>query len=283
MTRPPEAYAMRVLTAVLFAIPLLAPAAFGQAADPDPAPKPVPIPAAVMATAPSGWYVEARAGFASQQLDDLDANIAFVEEIAVSSLEARGPFRRFENAQAFGLELGYRRSSVNVGILGELQRQRPRTFAAGDSIGALDAISLLSTIDVRLAASYRPRWLYGFELGGSAGLAFAHYSESFSIYVYEAPQFNTSYGGAYHAVSFSGGPHLAWRRPLFGATWLVARAAWVYRNFDELEGQYRQRQGGQIEVVDDSLRRLSDGEFASIDGSGVQVTAGLSYTFGARR
>ena len=283
MTRPPEARAMRVLTAVLFAIPLLAPAALGQAADPAPATKPDAIPAAVMATAPSGWYVEVRGGFASQQVDDADANIGYMEEIALSDLDARGPFRRFENAQAFGLELGYRRGSVSLGILGDLQRQRPRTFAAGDSIGAIDAISLLSTIDVRLAASYRPRWLYGFELGGSAGLAFAHYSESFSIYLFEAPQFNNTLGGAFHAVSISGGPHVGWRRPLFGATWLVARAAWVYRNFDELEGQYHLNAGGETLISDDSLRRLSDGERASIDASGAQVTAGLSYTFGARR
>lgn len=283
MTRPPEAHAMRVLTAALFAIPLLAPAAFGQVADPAPATKPVPIPAAVMATAPSGWYVEVRGGFASQQLDDLDANIGFAEEIALSNLEARGPFRRFENAQAFGLELGYRRGSVSLGVLGELQRQRPRTFAAGDSIGALDAISLLSTIDARLAVSYRPRWLYGFELGASGGLSFAHYSEQFSIYIFEAPEFNVNFAGAFHAASFSGGPHIGWRRPLVGATWLVARAAWVYRNFDELKGQYHQNAGGETLIVDDSLRRLSDGEPASIDASGAQVTAGLTYTFGARR
>lgn len=273
---------MRVLSAVLFAIPLLAPAAFGQASGDAPAPVPVAIPAAVMSSAPSGWYVEVRGGFASQQLDDPDANIEFAERFATGALEARGPLRRFGNAQAFGLEFGYRRGSVAAGVLTELQRQRPHTFAAGDSTGALDAISLLSTMDVRLAASYRPRWLYGFELGGSAGLSFAHYSESFAIYVFEAPQFNNSLAGAFHAVSISGGPHVGWRRPLFGSTWLVARAAWLYRNFDELKGQYRERAGGQTEVLDDSLRRLADGELASIDASGVQATAGLSYTFGAR-
>lgn len=274
---------MRVLPAVLFAIPLLASAAFGQAGGDAPAPAPAAIPAAVMSSAPSGWYVEARGGFATQQLDDPDANIGYAELLATSYLEARGPFRRFGNAQAFGLEFGYRRGSVAAGVLTEMQRQRPRTFAAGDSTGALDAISLMSTIDVRLAASYRPRWLYGFELGGSAGLSFAHYSESISIYFFEAPQFNNGLSGAFRAVSFSGGPHVGWRRPLFGSTWLVARAAWLYRKFDELKGQYRQRGGGQTEVRDDSLRRLTDGELASIDASGVQATAGLSYTFGARR
>jgi len=275
---------MKVLFAVLFALPLLAPTASGQASDPAAAKPPeVKIPAAVMSTAPSGWFVEARGGFASQQLDDLDANIGFMEDVAMQLLEAPGPFRRFERAQAFAIEIGYRRGAVSAGVLTELQRQRPHTFAAGDSLGAVDAISLLSTMDVRLAASYRPRWLYGFELGASGGLSFAHYSESFSIYVFEAPQFNTTLAGAFHAVSFTGGPHVGWRRPLFGATWLVARAEWTYRNFDELEGQYRQRAGGEIVIDDDVLRRLGDGETASIDGSGMQVTAGLSYTFGARR
>lgn len=273
---------MKTLTAVLFAIPLLATAAFGQEGAGD-APKPLAGPHSAFSPAPSGFFVELRGGFAPQQLDDPDANIAWAEEFAADVFDAPGPFRRFDRAQAFALELGYRRGALGLGVVTELQRQRPRTFSAGDSIGAVDAISLLSTIDVRLAASYRPRWLYGFELGGSAGLSFAHYSESFGVYVFPDPDFNTTVSGAFSAASFTGGPHVGWRRPLFGATWLVARAAWIYRNFDELEGQYRTRSGGDAEVVDDSLRRMTDGELASIDASGVQVTAGLSYTFGARR
>lgn len=275
---------MKTLFAILFAIPLLATAALGQASDPAAAKLPeAKIPAAVMSTAPSGWFVEARGGFASQQLDDLDSNIGYMEDVAIENLEARGPFRRFDRAQAFAVELGYRRGAVSLGVLTELQRQRPHTFAAGDSLGAVDAISLLSTMDVRLSASYRPRWLYGFELGGSGGLSFAHYSESFSLYVFDAPQYNVTLAGAFHAVSFTGGPHVGWRRPLFGATWLVARAAWIYRSFDELEGQYHRNAGGETLISDDVLRRYEDGEKASVDGSGVQVTAGLSYTFGARR
>ena len=274
---------MKTLSFALFAITLLAPAAFGQAGDATGEKKPVVIPAAVMSSAPSGWYVEARGGFAPQQLDDLDANISYIEDVATDQLGARGPFRRFENAQAFGVELGRRHGSLSLGILGELQRQRPHTFAAGDTLGALDAISLLSTLDVRLAATYRPRWLYGFEMGLSGGMSFAHYSEQFALYIFDAPQFNVNIAGAFHAASLSGGPHVGWRRPLYGATWLTARAAWVYRNFDELKGQYHRNAGGETLIVDDSLRRLADGELASIDGSGAQVTAGLSYTFGARR
>lgn len=273
---------MKTLTAVLFAIPLLATAAFGQAGGAAP-PRPAAGPHAAFSPAPSGFYVEARGGFATHELEDLDANIAWAERIAVENLDAPGDFRRFDRAQAFALEMGYRRGALGLGIVTELQRQRPRTFSAGDSLGALDAISLLSTIDVRLSASYRPRWLYGFELGGSAGLSFAHYSESFGVYVFPDPGSNVTLSGAFSAASFTGGPHVGWRRPLFGPTWLVARAAWLYRNFDELEGQYRMNAGGETLIDDDVLRRLSDGEAASIDAGGVQVTAGLSYTFGARR
>lgn len=273
---------MRTLTAVLFAIPLLATAAFGQAGGAD-APRPAAGPHVAFSPAPAGFFVELRGGFAPLELDDPDANITWAEEIATGMLEAPGSFRRFDRAQAFGLELGYRRGALGLGVVTELQRQRPHTFSAGDSIGALDAISLLSTIDVRLAASWRPRWLYGFELGGSAGLSFAHYSESFGIYVFPDPESNATLSGAFRAVSFSGGPHVGWRRPLYGSTWLVARAAWLYRNFDELEGQYRTSAGGETIIDDDVLRRLSDGEAASIDAGGPQVTAGLAYTFGARR
>lgn len=273
---------MRVLLAALLAIPLLAPPAPGQEAGAAAETK-TAVPRPVFTVAPSGWYAEVRAGFASQQLDDPDANIAYVERIAVEGLDAKGPLRRFDTAQDFAVEFGRRHGSVGVGIAGELQRQRVRTFASGTSVGAVDAISLMSIMDVRLVGSYRPRWLYGFELGASAGLAFAHYSEQFAIYVFPAPEFGTNLSGAFHAVSFSGGPHLGWRRPLLGDTWLTARATWLYRNFDELKGQYRERQGDQAEIVDDSLRRLADGEFASIDGSGVQLTAGLSYTFAGRR
>lgn len=273
---------MRTLTAVLFAIPLFATAALGQPGGAA-APKPAAGPHAAFSPAPSGFYVEARGGFTTFDPGDPDANIAWAERIATEGLLAPGDFRHFDRGQAFGLEMGYRRGSLAFGLLTELQRQRPHTFSAGDSVGALDAVSLLSTLDVRLAAAWRPRWLFGFELGGSGGLSFAHYSESFGIYVFPAPEMNATLSGAFRAVTFTGGPHVGWRRPLYGSTWLVARAAWLYRNFDELEGQYRTNAGGETLIDDDVLRRLSDGEAASIDAGGPQLTAGLSYTFGARR
>lgn len=270
---------MRVLLTALLALASFAPAA--RAAEGGPA-SAVPRATAVFSVAPSGWYAEARSGFATQDLGDPDANIAFMERIAMDSLGAPGPLRRFENAQAFAIEVGRRRGAWSFGVATEHQRERVRTFAAGTRTGSLDVISLMSTIDVRLVASYRPRALFGFEAGASAGLAFAHYSEQFALDVFAGTQYDANSSGAFHATSFSGGPHLGWRRPLYGNTWLVARGAWLWRNFGELKGQYKQRSGSGTAIDDSSMRRLDSGGLASIDGTGVQVSAGLTHTFWGR-
>jgi hypothetical protein len=141
----------------------------------------------------------------------------------------------------------------------------------------------MSTIDLRLTSTLRPAKLYGFEIGASAGVSFGHYSEQFALYVFPAPQLNATLSGVYHATTFSGGPHIGWRRPLYGNTWLMARGAWLFRNFDELKGQANNRTSSEILVADTSLERLDNGEKASIDASSGQYTFGLSYTFGGRR
>lgn len=273
---------MKTLTLVLSALSLLAPAAFAQEGGAAAAAK-APAAKAVFTSAPSGFYVEARAGIARQDLADPDANIAYMEQVGTENLGAPGSFRRFGDAGAYALELGLRRGHWSWGVATEHQRQRVRTFAAGTETGSLDLISLMSTIDVRVVTSYRPDWLYGFEVGGSAGLAFAHYSEQFALYVFPAPEFDYNYSGAFHAASFSGGPHLGWRRPLYGDWWLAARGTYLWRNFDELKGLYQYRANGGTDIVNESLRRLEDGAIARIDGSGLQFTGGLTYTIGGRR
>lgn len=282
MTRLPEAQAMRILAPALFALALIAPAALA-AGTPADATKPAPTPAAVFTPAPGGWYAELTAGFANVDFEDPDANIAYVEHFATENLDAPGPLRYFENSQAYGLELGHRRGHWSWGVATEHQRQRVQTYTAGTSTGGLDAISLMTTIDVRLTGTIRPQKLFGFEFGASAGMSFAHYSEQFAIYVFPAPEFNVNLSGAYHATSFTGGPHIGWRRPLYGNTWLVARGTWLWRNFDELEGQLKQRAGGEMLITDAFLRRLDNGDVAAIDASSGQFTVGMSYTFGGRR
>lgn len=284
MTRPSEARPMKVLIRSLFAIALLAPVALAADAPTDAA-TPAPVHTSAFTPAPGGWYAELTGGFATVNFEDPDANIAFAEGIATDPnlLAAPGPLRYFENSAAFGLELGRRRGAWSFGLATEHQRQRVQSYTAGTITGALDAISLMTTIDLRLTSTLRPANLFGFELGASAGLSFAHYSEQFSIYIFPFPQANSIYSGAYHATSFSGGPHVGWRRPLYGNTWLLARAAWLFRNFDELEGQAKQRSATEMLITDTSLERLDNGETASIDASSGQYTFGLSYTFGGRR
>jgi hypothetical protein len=273
---------MRILVSSLFAISLLAPVALAADAPTDAA-KPATAHGSAFTPAPSGWYAEFTGGFATVDFEDPDANIAFMEDIANDILGAPGPMRYFENSAAFGLELGRRRGQWSFGLAAEHQRQRVQTYTAGTSTGALDVISLMTTIDLRLTSTFRPAKLYGFELGASAGVSFGHYSEQFALYVFPAPQFNANLSGVYHATSFSGGPHIGWRRPLYGNTWLVARGAWLFRNFDELKGQAQNRTASEILITDTSLQRLDNGETASIDASSGQYTFGLSYTFGGRR
>ena len=287
MTRPPEAYAMKILFRPLLGLALLAsalltPAAFAADAPTDAA-KPAAAGGSAFTPAPSGWYAELTGGFATVDFEDPDANIAYVGNQADVLLGAPGPMRYFENSAAFGLELGRRRGPWSWGLATEHQRQRVQTYTAGTSTGAVDAISLMTTIDLRLTSTFRPAKLFGFEVGASAGLSFAHYSEQFSVYVFPAPQANFINSGAYHASSFSGGPHIGWRRPLYGNTWLMARGAWLFRNFDELKGQAKERSASEILITDTSLERLDNGETASIDASSGQYTFGLSYTFGGRR
>lgn len=273
---------MRQLASVLFVLVLFAPAAFAQGGDAAVAAK-APAAKAVYTPAPSGWYAEFRGGLATQDLADPDANIAYLERTGAENLGTPGPFRRFGDAGAYAIELGLRHGSWAWGVATEHQRQRVRTFAAGTQTGSLDLVSLMSTLDVRIVTSYRPAGLWGFEIGGSAGLAFAHYSEQFALDIYATPEDDTNVSGAFHAASFSGGPHLGWRRPLYGNWWLAARGAYLWRNFDELKGQYQDRDSGGTEIVNESLHRLEDGALAKIDGSGMQYTAGVTYTIGGRR
>ena len=271
---------MRTLAPALLAVSLLLPAAARAADDAAPA----PAKAAAVATftpAPSGWYVELRSGTATQTLDDPDANIGFIERFSEDNLGAPGPLRRFGNATAFAGEIGRRRGAWSWGIEVEHQRQRVKTFAAGTLTGSFDCVSLMAVTDVRLAATIRPRNLYGFEVGASAGTAYGHYSEHFAIAIYQAPQFDTALSGVYHATSLSGGAHLGWRRPLYGNSWLVARAAWSWRKFDKLAGTQTNEFGSG--TTNQDLVRLTDGKTASIDATGFQFTAGLSHTFGGRR
>ncbi len=273
---------MKPLSLFLFVFALFASAASAQEGAGAAAAK-APAPKAVFTPAPSGLYVEVRGGFAPQDLTDPNANIAYMERVGVDSLGTPTPFRRFGDAGAYAVELGLRHGRWAWGVATELQRQRVHTFAAGTGTGSLDLISLMSTMDVRAVTTYRPTWLLGFEVGGSAGLAFAHYSEQFALTVYRSPANDASVSGAFHAVSFSGGPLLGWRRPLYGNWWLTARGAWLWRDFGELEGQYRNRSSAGTEIVDEPLRRLEDDARAKIDGGGWQFTAGLNWTIRGRR
>jgi len=282
MTRAPEAHPMKVLVTSLFAIALLAPVALAADAPTDAA-KPATPHGSAFTPAPGGWYAELTGGFATVDFEDPDANIAYMGGRANEILAAPGPMRYFENSAAFGLELGRRRGPWSFGLATEHQRQRVQTYTAGTSIGALDAISLMTTIDLRLTSTFRPAKLYGFEIGASAGLSFGHYSEQFAVYVFPATQFSFTQSGVYDATSFSAGPHIGWRRPLYGNTWLMARGAWLFRDFSELKGQANTRTSSEILVTDTSLKRLDNGEKASIDASSGQYTFGLSYTFGGRR
>ncbi len=280
---------MRILVPALLAVSLLAPLARAQDAPATPAAPAATAKAkthasgAVFTPAPSGWYVEVRGGFATQDYGDMDANITAWEQIAEVNLGAPGPFRRFDNPQAYAIEIGRRRGPWSLGLSTEHQRQRVNTFAAGTITGAADATTLVATMDIRLSTSWRPASLFGFEFGASGGMSFAHVSEDYAFFVFPAPEFDQSISGAYHASSFSGGPHVGWRRPLFGNTWLVARGAWVYRKFDELKGQAKVHTADGTEIVDTPLLRFDSGEKVKIDGSGTQLTAGVAYTFGGKR
>lgn len=273
---------MRLLVPALLALTLLATAAVAADGDDKAAAKPK-APAAVFSPSPSGWYAELRGGLATQQLDDADANIAYMERIGTEFLGAPGPARRFSQANAFALELGHRRGNWSFGVATEHQRQRVTTFAAGTQTGAIDIQSLLGVIDVRLTTSVRPARLLGFELGASAGMSFAHYSEHFGLFIFPAPQFNETLSGAYHASAPVAGAHIGWRRPLYGNSWLVARGAWMWRDFGEFKGRADDRAGGEVQTIDTDLVVLGAGRKAKLDATGFQFTTGISHTFGGRR
>jgi opacity protein-like surface antigen len=282
MRRLPKGHAMRVLVPALFVLTLLATAA--AAADSDPKTAPAPKrPPAVFTPSPSGWYVEGRAGFAPWDLDDPNASIAYIEQIAADNLGAPGPLRRFDYAAVFALEVGHRRGNWSYGLAAENQWERVSNFTSGTVNGSLEQVSLMSTIDVRLTTTVRPAKLFGFEAGASAGMSYAHYSEMFALAIFPAPENNLTLSGAYHASAPVAGAHLGWRRPLYGNTWLVARGAWYWRDFGEFKGRAEDRSGGEIIIVDQDLLVLGTSEKASIDASGFQYSAGLSYTFGGRR
>lgn len=240
-------------------------------------------PGAVFNVAPSGWYAELRAGTSTQDLGDADANIAYMEDLGIQNLGSPGDLHRFGPASAFALELGRTRGAWSFGVVTEHQRQRVRSYTAGTLTGALDMISLMSNIDVRAVATVRPANLFGFEVGASAGMSFAHYSEQFSLEVFPAPDQGFVLSGAYHAAAPAAGAHLGWRRPLYGNTWLTTRGAWVWRDFGEFKGTSKLAAGGETRLSETDLLLLDSGAKAQLDGSGFQFTAGLSHTFGGKR
>jgi hypothetical protein len=277
---------MNKQVAALLALTLFATVAAAAETPAPPAAKTAPkakTPAAVFTVAPSGWYAELRGGVATQDLPDADANIAYWEQIAMDSLGAPGDLHRFSQAPVFALEIGLRHGTWSWGVETQYQQQRVDNFSAGTSTGSLEMSSFFSVVDVRATATARPAKLHGFEAGASAGWAFGHYSERYSLVVFPAPEYNASLSGVYGASAPSLGAHLGWRRPLYGNTWLTARAAWSWRDFGEFPGRYDVTSGGETHSHDSDLIRLDNGEKAQLDGSGFQFTAGLSYTLGGKR
>jgi opacity protein-like surface antigen len=277
---------MKRLFAALFSLTLLATAVAAAETPAAPAAKPAPrskAPAAGFTPAPSGWYAEFRGGIATQDVPDLDANIAYWEQIGVQFLDSPGDLHRFSQAPVFALEAGLRHGPWSYGVESQWQRQTVDNFTAGTFSGSLDMSSLFSVLDVRATVSARPASLFGFEAGASAGWAFGHYSERYALSVYSAPQANITVSGAYDASAPSLGAHLGWRRPLYGNTWLLARAAWSWRDFGEMAGNYDVATSNETLSHDSDLLRFDNGEKAKVDGSGFQFTVGLSYTLGGKR
>src|SRR6478609_5297749 len=124
---------MKRLFAALLSLTLLAGAA--AAAEPAaPAAKAAPTShtaASSFTPAPSGWYAEFRGGVATQDLPDLDANIAYWEGLGVQFLNAPGDLHRFSQAPTFTLEGGLRRGTLSYGLETQWQRQVVDNFTAG--------------------------------------------------------------------------------------------------------------------------------------------------------
>jgi hypothetical protein len=274
---------MKRLFAALLSLTLLATAAAAAETPAAPAAKSAPKASAGFTPAPSGWYAEFRGGVATQDVPDLDANIAYWEAIGIDSLDAPGDLHRFSQAPVFALEVGLRHGRWSYGVETQWQRQVVDNFTAGTFTGSLDMSSLFSVLDVRATVTARPATLHGFEAGASAGWAFGHYSERYALSIYSAPQDNITVSGAYEASAPSLGAHIGWRRPLYGNTWLLARAAWSWRDFGEMSGNYDVATSDATYSYDSDLMRFDNGEKAKVDGSGFQFTAGLSYTLGGKR
>ena len=273
---------MKTPLAALFALLLLAPAAFAAEPPTTPAAKPHAASAA-FTPAPSGWYAELRGGVATQRVPDLDGNIAYFEAVGMNNLGSPGDLDRFSQAPAIELELGQRHGLWAYGVETQWQRQIVDNFTAGTYTGSIDMSSLFSVVDVRATATARPASLWGFEAGASAGWAFGHYSERYSAVVFPAPQADFVFSGQYSASAPSLGAHIGWRRPLYGSLWLLARSDFSWRDFGEMSGESKFNTGGETRVLDTDLIRLDKGEKAQVDGSGWHITAGVAYTIGGRR
>src|SRR5512144_2158875 len=124
---------MKRLFAALLSLTLLATAA--AAADaPAAAAKPAAkskTPSAGFTVAPSGWYAEFRGGIASEDVPDLDGNIAYWEAVGMNALGAPGDLHRFTQAPVFALELGRRHGRWGFGVETQWQRQRVDNFTSG--------------------------------------------------------------------------------------------------------------------------------------------------------
>ena len=288
---------LRTLAAFALALALAAPALAQDAAAPKPAAekpaakegaKPEAKPKAkavkpVYSVAPSGWYVEVRGGMARPDLADADDAIDVMQRFA-GEVGAPGPMRHFGWHEAAQLEIGRRHGAWSYGLEGDFFVQRVRTFDGGSTTAGFSAISLFNAIDVRLTATYRVPRLLGFELGATAGLSRAHYSEDFGVDVYTDPHLGCGYSGAYDSgVKPVAGPVLGWRRPLYGNNWITARGAWMWRDYGTFDGTRVQSNSVGRWTEDMDLVRLRDGATAELDASGFEWAVGLSHTFGGKR
>lgn len=237
----------------------------------------------VYTAAPSGWYAELRGGFAHPDLADPDDAIDVMQRFS-GEIGAPGPLRHFGWHEALQLEIGRRHGAWAWGLEGDFSSQRVRTYDAGSETAGLSAISLFNAVDVRLTSTYRVPRLLGFELGATAGVSRAHYSEDFGFDVYVDPDLSAQYSGTYDSgITLVAGPVLGWRRPLYGNNWITARGTWMWRDYGALDGTRVENNSAGRWTVDTDLVRIRDGAKADIDASGFEWTLGLSHTFGGKR
>ena len=288
---------LRTLAALALCLAFAAPVRAQDAAAPKPAAgKPAATEAAkkeakpkakavkpVYTAAPSGWYVELRGGFAHPDLTDPNDAIDLMQRFS-GEIGAPGPLRNFGRHEALQLEIGRRHGAWSWGLEGDFIAQRVRTLDAGSITAGLSAISFFNAVDVRLTSTWRVPKLLGFEIGATAGVSRAHYSEDFGMDVYADPDLSAQYSGTYDSgVKPVAGPVLGWRRPLFGNNWVTARGTWMWRDYGAFDGTRVENNSAGRWTVDTDLVRIRDGAKADIDASGFEWTVGLSHTFGGKR